>query len=416
MAVPHGRNFLMVPGPSYVPDRVMRAMHRQSEDHRSLDFPRLTLEVLEDVKEIFQTKEGTVFLFPATGTGAWESALSNTLCRGDKVLTVRLGQFSHLWIDMMTRFGLRPIALDVEWGEGLPYERMEAELRKHADIKAVCVVQNETTTGVYTDVYRVRKMLDSLKHDAMLLVDGVSSIGSVEFYMDAWGVDVAVTGSQKGLMLPAGLGLVCARPAALKHSLDREQNADYVNGSALPSVFFSWRDQLNNNKVGYFPYTPSIPMLHGLRESLVMLLKEEGMHNVWARHKRMAEAVRRAVGAWSHAGLRVCARNPSERSDTVTTILVPEGFDAQKIVSTAYQKYNLSLGGGLMKLRGKAFRIGSLGDINELIMLGTLAGTEMAMRDIGLQVKLGSGVAAAADFFQATAIPVRGLSGQQARI
>eukprot|EP00183_Erythrolobus_madagascarensis_P001940 CAMPEP_0185849828 /NCGR_PEP_ID=MMETSP1354-20130828/4201_1 /TAXON_ID=708628 /ORGANISM="Erythrolobus madagascarensis, Strain CCMP3276" /LENGTH=416 /DNA_ID=CAMNT_0028550431 /DNA_START=26 /DNA_END=1276 /DNA_ORIENTATION=- len=416
MAVPHGRNFLMVPGPSHVPDRVLRAMHRQSEDHRSLDFPKLTQDVLEDVKEIFQTKEGTVFLFPATGTGAWESALANTLCRGDKVLTVRLGQFSHLWIDMMVRFGLRTIALDVGWGEGLPYDRMEAELRAHPDIKAVCVVQNETTTGVYTDIFRVRKLLDSLRHPALLLVDGVSSIGSVEFQMDKWRVDVAVTGSQKGLMLPAGLGLVCVRPATLKKALDREKGIDYVNGSALPSVFFAWRDHLEQNKLGYFPYTPSIPLLYGLSEALTMLLKEEGMQNVWARHHRMAEGVRRAVGAWSHAGLSICARIPSERSDTVTTVMVPEGADATKIVTIAYQKYNLSLGGGLMKLRGKAFRIGSLGDVNELIMLGTLAGTEMAMRDVGIPVKLGSGVAAAADFFQATAVPVRGLAGQQARI
>eukprot|EP00186_Timspurckia_oligopyrenoides_P005008 CAMPEP_0182452386 /NCGR_PEP_ID=MMETSP1172-20130603/44219_1 /TAXON_ID=708627 /ORGANISM="Timspurckia oligopyrenoides, Strain CCMP3278" /LENGTH=406 /DNA_ID=CAMNT_0024650215 /DNA_START=8 /DNA_END=1228 /DNA_ORIENTATION=+ len=406
MAVPHGRNFLMVPGPSHVPDRILRAMHRQSEDHRSLDFPKITHSVLKDLKEIFQTREGTCFVFPATGTGAWESSLSNTLSRGDKVISVRLGQFSHLWIDMMQRFGLQAIDFDVEWGCGLPYDKIEAALSADPTIKAVAVVQNETTTGVFTDIYRIRKILDKLAHPALLLVDGVSSIGSMVFEMDNWGVDVAVTGSQKGLMLPAGLGLVCARPKAIKIAMT-------PGASDLPTVFFSWKDQIDNNQLGYFPYTPSIPLLFGLREALDMLIKEEGIQNVWKRHFRMAEGVRRAVAAW---GMRPCARNENERSDTVTAVLVPEGFDAQQVVTIAYQKYNLSLGGGLMKVRGKVFRIGTLGDINELMVLGTLAGAEMAMRDVGIPVKLGSGVAAAAEYYQSTAIPVRGLGGTQARI
>ncbi|KAA8492940.1 Serine--glyoxylate aminotransferase [Porphyridium purpureum] len=409
MAVPHGRNFLMVPGPSHVPDRILRAMHRQSVDHRSLDFPKITHSVLKDLKEFFQTKEGTCFVFPATGTGAWESCLSNTLNQGDKIISVRMGQFSHLWIDMMHRFGLDVLELDVEWGDGLPYDQIAALLRNDTrhEIKAVAVVQNETTTGVYTNIPKVRQLLNQLNHPALLFVDGVSSIGSLEFKMDEWQVDVAVTGSQKGLSLPAGLGLVCARPKALALGMDKPKSSN------LPSVFFSWKDMVDQNQLGYFPYTPSVPLLWGLREALDMFVVEEGIQNVWARHHRFAEGVRRAVAAW---GLRPIANKPEEYSDTVTTVLCPEGIDAQKIVATAYQKYNLSLGGGLMKLRGRVFRIGTLGDINELIILGTLAGTEMAMRDVGMPIKLGSGVAAAAEYFQQTAIPTRGLSGTQAKI
>lgn len=399
----------MVPGPSHVPDRILRSMHRQSMDHRSLDFPKITFSVLKDLKEVFQTKEGTCFVFPATGTGAWESCLSNTLNRGDKIISVRMGQFSHLWIDMMKRFELDVLELDVEWGDGLPYDKIEQLLKNDTrhEIKAVAVVQNETTTGVFTNIPRVRQILNQLRHPALLMVDGVSSIGSLEFRMDDWDVDVAVTGSQKGLSLPAGLGLVCARPRAVKLSLDKPAQSN------LPSVFFSWKDMIVNNEVGYFPYTPSIPLLYGLRESLDMFVVEEGVQNVWARHKRFAEGVRRAVAAW---GLRPCANNPEEYSDTVTAVLCPEGYDAQKVVTIAYQKYNLSLGGGLMKVRGRVFRIGTLGDINELIILGTLSGAEMAMRDVGIPVKLGSGVAAAAEYFQKTAIPTRGLQGTQAKI
>eukprot|EP00184_Porphyridium_aerugineum_P007839 CAMPEP_0184692886 /NCGR_PEP_ID=MMETSP0313-20130426/1212_1 /TAXON_ID=2792 /ORGANISM="Porphyridium aerugineum, Strain SAG 1380-2" /LENGTH=409 /DNA_ID=CAMNT_0027150787 /DNA_START=107 /DNA_END=1336 /DNA_ORIENTATION=+ len=406
MAVPHGKNFLMVPGPSHVPDRVQRAMHRQSEDHRSPDFPKITFSVLKDIKAIFDTKEGTVFLFPATGTGAWESCLSNTLSRGDKIISVRMGQFSHLWIDMMKRFDLNVLELDVEWGDGLPYDKIEALLKADTrhEIKAVAVVQNETTTGVFTNIPKVRQLLNKYNHPALLMVDGVSSIGSMDFHMDEWDVDVAVTGSQKGLMLPAGLGLVCARPKAIKI-------ATTPGAANLPRVFFSWVDYMNNNELGYFPYTPSIPLLFGLREALDMLVKEEGVENVWKRHKRLAEGVRRAVAAW---GLRLCANNPDEYSDTVTVIRVPDGFDAQKVVQIAYQKYNLSLGSGLMKVRGKVFRIGTLGDVNELMVLGTLAGAEMAMVDVGIPIKLGSGVAAAAEFYRKTSVPSRGLGNIQA--
>jgi len=394
----------MVPGPSHIPDRVMRAMHRQSVDHRSLDFPNITRSVLESLKDLFVTKTGRPFIFPATGTGAWESGLSNTLSPGDRVITVRLGQFSHLWIDMMERLGLDVVVFDVVWGEGLPTEKIRERLVRDPTVKAVCVVQNETTTGVLTDIAAVSRVIDETgrRDSCLLLVDGVSSIGSSPFFMDDWKVDVAITGSQKGLMLPAGLGLVCASQKALKWS----------QSATLPRVFFSWKDMIDNNEDGYFPYTPSTPLLYGLREALDMIA-EEGLENVWARHRRFAEGVRRAVGAWN---MRVCATNPAEYSDTVTTIMLPEGFNGVELCKIAYQKYNLSLGGGLMKLRGKAFRIGTLGDVNELIILGTLAGTEMALRDIGVPIEMGSGVSAAAEFYRRTAKPSRGFSSVQAKI
>eukprot|EP00188_Purpureofilum_apyrenoidigerum_P003228 Plantae.Rhodophyta-Purpureofilum_apyrenoidigerum.ctg3327.p2 GENE.Plantae.Rhodophyta-Purpureofilum_apyrenoidigerum.ctg3327~~Plantae.Rhodophyta-Purpureofilum_apyrenoidigerum.ctg3327.p2 ORF type:complete len:405 (+),score=62.69 Plantae.Rhodophyta-Purpureofilum_apyrenoidigerum.ctg3327:107-1321(+) len=404
MSVVHGRNFLMVPGPSNIPDRVQRAMHRNSVDHRSPDFPELTNAVLKDLKKAFVSEKGRPFIFPATGTGAWESALTNTLNPGDTIVSVRLGQFSHLWIDMMNRLGFDVIELDVEWGDGLPAGRIRRLLMndKANKIKALCVVQNETTTGVFTDIPGMRNILDECNHPALLLVDGVSSIASVPFKMDEWGVDVAITGSQKGFMLPAGLGLLCASQKALKIS----------ETAKCPRVFFSWQDMIANNDVGYFPYTPSTPLLYGLQEALTMLL-EEGIENVWERHHRLAEAVRRAVRAW---GLKPCANNPSEYSDAITAVRVPPGYDGQEVVKVAYQKYNLSLGGGLMKVKGKVFRIGHLGDVNELTILGTLAGCEMAMRDVGIPIKLGSGVAAASDYLQKTGVPLRGLGGVAAKI
>ncbi|KAJ8908264.1 hypothetical protein NDN08_008355 [Rhodosorus marinus] len=404
MSVIHGQNFLMVPGPTNVPDRVQRAMHRNSTDHRAPDFPEITHSVLKDLKKIFCTETGRAFVFSATGTGMWESGLTNCLNPGDTILTVRLGQFSLLWIDMMERLGFNPIVLDVEWGEGLPVDKIKAHLmadRAHK-IKSLCVVQNETTVGVYTDIPAMRRVLDETRHPALLMVDGVSSIASLPFKMDAWGVDVSITGSQKGFMLPAGLGLLAASQKALKMS----------ETSTYPRCFFSWRDMIVNNDVGYFPYTPSTPFLHGLREALDMLL-EEGIENVWERHHRLATATRLAVKAW---GLKPIAKKESEQSDAITAVLVPAGFDGQEIVATAYQKYNLSLGGGLMKVKGKVFRIGHIGDINELTLLGTLAGVEMTLRDVGIPVKLGSGVAAASEYLQSTGVPLRGLNGVQAKI
>eukprot|EP00871_Galdieria_phlegrea_P003408 jgi/Galph1/4068/GphlegSOOS_G2777.1 len=394
----HGRNFLMVPGPTNVPDRILRAMHRNSEDHRSPDFPLLAKKVLEDMKKVFGTTQGRSFIFPASGTGAWEAALTNTLSKGDKIIAVRFGQFSHLWIDMMQRLGLNVTVLDVEWGEGVPETLLEQHIQtdKSHQYKAVCIVHNETTTGVTTDIAVVRHILNRCEHPALLMVDGVSSIASIPFKMDEWQVDLAITGSQKGFMLPAGLGMLCASPKALQAT----------KTSNLNRIFFSFDDMIVNNDAGYFPYTPSIPLLYGLTESLNMLF-EEGLDNVYARHHRLAEGVRKAVQAW---GLKPCCKDKRLYSDTVTAVVVPEGFDAQQVIRIAYEKYNLSLGAGLMKVRGRVFRIGHLGDLNELMILATLAGCEMAMAEVGIPIQMGSGVAAAAEYYRKTSQKVRGLA------
>jgi alanine-glyoxylate transaminase/serine-glyoxylate transaminase/serine-pyruvate transaminase len=389
-----GRNFLFVPGPTNVPDRILRAMHRAMEDHRSSDFPALATPVLEDLKKIFKTSSGQAFVFPASGTGAWEASLSNTLSPGDKVLAARFGMFSHLWIDMAQRFGLQVDVLDAEWGEGAPLERYQEALAadKGHRIKAVLFTHNETATGVTSDVAGIRRVLDETGHPALLMVDGVSSIASIDFRMDEWGVDLAVTGSQKGLMLPAGLGIVCASQKALGMS----------DQARLPRVFFDFGDMRKANATGYFPYTPSLPMLYGLRESIAMLL-EEGLENVFARHHRLAEGTRRAVKAW---GLELCARAPRWNSDTVTAIMVPPGVNGAEVIDVAYRRYNLALGAGLARMAGRLFRIGHLGDLNELMLLGGIAGSEMAMRDVGVKFELGSGVAAAQEYWQSTAAPL----------
>ena len=389
-----GRNFLFVPGPTNTPDRVLRAMHRAMEDHRSSDFPSLTQPIFEALKQIFKTTSGQAFVFPASGTGAWEASLSNTLSPGDRVLAARFGMFSHLWIDMAQRFGLQVDVLDTEWGEGAPIERYQEALAadKAHRIKAVLFTHNETATGVTSDVAGIRRALNDTKHPALLMVDGVSSIASLDFRMDEWGVDLAVTGSQKGLMLPAGLGIVCASPKAL---------AQY-DQARLPRVFFDFGDMRKANATGYFPYTPSLPMLYGLQESLAMLL-EEGLENVFARHHRLAEGTRQAVKAW---GLELCARAPKWHSDTVTAIMVPPGINAAEIIDVAYRRYNLALGAGLARMAGRLFRIGHLGDLNELMLLGAIAGAEMSMRDVGVKVTPGSGVAAAEEYWRSTARPL----------
>jgi alanine-glyoxylate transaminase / serine-glyoxylate transaminase / serine-pyruvate transaminase len=389
-----GRNFLFVPGPTNVPDRVLRAMNRAMEDHRSSDFPSLATPVLEDLKKIFKTGTGQAFIFPASGTGAWEASLSNTLSPGDRVIAARFGMFSHLWIDMAQRLGLQVDILDAEWGEGAPVERYHEALAadKAHRIKAVLFTHNETATGVTSDVAGIRRALNDTKHPALLMVDGVSSIASIDFRMDDWGVDLAVTGSQKGLMLPAGLGIVCASQKALA----------LYDQAKLPRVFFDFGDMRKANATGYFPYTPSLPMLYGLRESIAMLL-EEGLENVFARHHRLAEGTRQAVSAW---GLELCARAPQWNSDTVTAILVPPGFNGAEVIDVAYRRYNLALGAGLARMAGKLFRIGHLGDLNELMLLGGIAGAEMAMRDVGIKVQLGSGVAAAQEYWRSTAAPL----------
>src|SRR4051812_14997146 len=389
-----GRNFLFVPGPTNTPDRILRAMHRAMEDHRSSDFPSLAAPVLEDLKKIFKTTSGQAFVFPASGTGAWEASLSNTLSPGDKVLAARFGMFSHLWIDMAQRLGLQVQVLDAEWGEGAPIERYQEALAadKGHQIKAVLFTHNETATGVTSDVAGVRQALNDTKHPALLMVDGVSSIASIDFQMDEWGVDLAVTGSQKGLMLPAGLGIVCASQKAL---------AQYEQ-ARLPRVFFDFGDMRKANATGYFPYTPSIPMLYGLRESVDMLL-EEGLENVFTRHHRLAEGTRLAVKAW---GMEICARAPKWNSDTVTAIMVPAGYNGAEVIDVAYRRYNLALGAGLARMAGKLFRIGHLGDLNELMLLGGISGAEMAMRDLEINIEPGGGVAAPQKYGGSPAAPL----------
>jgi alanine-glyoxylate transaminase/serine-glyoxylate transaminase/serine-pyruvate transaminase len=389
-----GRNFLFVPGPTNVPERILRAMDRAMEDHRSSAFPDLATGLFRDLKQVFQTTSGQPFIFPATGTGGWEAALVNTLSPGDRLLAPRYGQFSHLWIDLAQRHGMRVDIIDVEWGEGAPVDRIEAILSQDPqhEIKGVLIVHNETATGVTSDLGAVRRAIDAAQHPALLYVDGVSSIGSIDFRMDEWQVDLAVTGSQKGLMLPAGLGIVCASPKALAA---REQ-------AKCPRVFFDFGDMLRANATGYFPYTPSIPMLYGLRESLALIM-EEGLDAIFARHARLAEGVRAAVRAW---GLKLCAKAPKWYSNTVSAILVPEGKNAAELIDVAFRRYNLALGAGLARLAGKLFRIGHLGDLNELMLLGAIAGAEMAMRDVGIQVTPGAGVAAAAEHYRGTAAPL----------
>jgi alanine-glyoxylate transaminase/serine-glyoxylate transaminase/serine-pyruvate transaminase len=389
-----GRNFLFVPGPTNVPDRVLSAMHRPMEDHRSSDFPALAAPIFEQLKKVFKTTTGQPFVFPASGTGAWEASLSNTLSPGDRVLAARFGMFSHLWIDMAQRLGLQVDILDAEWGEGAPIERYQEALTadKGHRIKAVLFTHNETATGVTSDVAGVRRALDAAGHPALLMVDGVSSIASIDFRMDEWKVDLAVTGSQKGFMLPAGLGIVCVSQKALA----------LYDQAKLPRVFFDFGDMRKANATGYFPYTPSLPMLYGLRESIAMLL-EEGLENVFARHHRLAEGTRRAVKAW---GLELCARDPKWNSDTVSAILVPPGVNGAEVIDVAYRRYNLALGAGLARMAGKLFRIGHLGDLNELMLAGGIVGAEMAMRDVGMKVTPGSGVAAAQEYWRSTASPL----------
>jgi alanine-glyoxylate transaminase/serine-glyoxylate transaminase/serine-pyruvate transaminase len=389
-----GRNFLFVPGPTNTPDRILRSMHVAMEDHRSSDFPSLAAPVLKDLLKVFKSQSAQAYIFPASGTGAWEAALTNTLSPGDRVIAARFGQFSHLWIDMAQRLGLEVDVLDTEWGEGAPVERYHEALAadKAHEIKAVLFTHNETATGVTSDVAGMRKALDDARHPALLAVDGVSSIGSIDFRMDDWGVDLAVTGSQKGFMLPAGLGLLAVSP-----------KAKALYGSAkLNRVFFDLGDMDKANATGYFPYTPSLPLLYGLREALVMLM-EEGLDNVFARHHRLAEGTRAAVKAW---GLSLCARQPKWYSDTVSAILVPPGVNGAEVIDIAYRRYNLALGAGLARMAGKLFRIGHLGDLNECMLLGGIAGAEMAMRDAGVKIQPGSGVGAAEEYWRSTAAPL----------
>ena len=389
-----GFKTLAVPGPTNMPFEVRRAMEVPLEDHRAPDFPEFTLPLLADLKTIFRTNSGCVFVFPGSGTGGWEAAISNTLSTGDRVLTASFGQFSSLWVDMCREFGLDVVNCDVTWGEGVPLDQYQAALEadKSHQIKAVLVCHNETATGVTSDVGAVRRILDDLGHPALLFVDGVSSVGSLDFRMDEWGVDVAVSGSQKGFMMPTGLAIVGVSEKAL----------DACAGSNLPSSYFNFHDMLKMNKQGYFPYTPAATLLRGLRASIDMLT-DEGLSNVVARHHRLANGVRAAVDAW---GLRNCAVAPKWHSDTVTAILVPDGHNANDVIQAAYHNYGVSLGGGLGKVAGKVFRIGHLGWLNETMVLQALGGTEMALRDAGIPFKAGSGVGAAVEYYTGSRRPM----------
>ncbi len=386
---------LAVPGPSNMPFQVRQAMDIALEDHRAPDFPEFTLPLFADLKKIFQTETGQVFIFPGSGTGGWESAISNTLSPGDKVLASVFGQFSHLWVDLCQRFGLEVDAVQAEWGTGVPLDQYEARLAADKDhkIKAVLVCHNETATGVTSDVAGVRQILDALGHPALLFVDGVSSIASIDFRMEEWGVDVAVSGSQKGFMLPTGLAIVGVSQKALEAK----------KTSTLPKCFFDYDDMITANAGGYFPYTPAVTLLRGLRTSIDLLL-DEGLDNVFARHNRLAGGVRKAVDAW---GLQNCAQGPEWYSDTVTAVVVPEDFNANDVIQTAYRHFDLSLGAGLSKVAGKVFRIGHLGWMNELMILQALGGVEMAMHSVGIPFEPGAGVGAAVRHFSETQISDR---------
>lgn len=388
-----GRNFLFIPGPTTIPRRVQNAMNIEQEDMRALDLPEFTKPLYDDLRRVFKTRSGRVFIFPSSGTGAWESAIANTLSKGDKVLMSGFGHFSNLWIDMCQRWGLDVQALEVDWGKGVPVEQYQAILAKDSkhQIKGVFATHNETATGVRSDIAAVRAALDSCKHPALLFVDGVSSVASMDFRMDEWQVDLCVSGSQKGLMLPAGLGVLCVSEKALA----ARKQAD------LPRTFFDWDDQIKTNDLGFFPYTPAMNLLRGLRAALDMLF-EEGLEQVFARHQRMGEAVRRAVHAW---GMRTVADAPQWYSDTVTAVRTPDGFDGNEVVRHAYRHYNLGLSISLGKIAGQAFRIGHLGDLNELMILSPIVGAEMAMKDLGYPIELGSGVAAAQAYLCSTRKP-----------
>jgi len=387
-----GRNYLYAPGPTHIPVAVQNAMVVPMEDHRAPDFPELVKPLLRDLKKIFKTRNGQTFIFPATGTAGWEVALSNTLSPGDKVLIARFGQFSHLWADLAQRIGLDVQLVQVPWGEGVPLGQFGRILRadKKHEIKAVLACHNETATGVTSDIAGLRRVMNRAKHPAMLMVDGVSSIASIDFRMDEWKVDVAVSGSQKGFMLPAGMALLAFSRRALAAAKTAQ----------CKRCFLDIADHIATNKDGFFPYTPSVPMLRGLRASIDLLL-EEGLENVFKRHYRLAEGVRRAVvDGWR---LDLCAAAPKWRSDTVTAIKTPRNVNAAEVIHIAYHRYNVSLGAGLSEVAGKVFRIGHLGDNNEVRMMAALGGVEMAMRDAGMKVKPGSGLAKAIEYYCDTA-------------
>jgi alanine-glyoxylate transaminase / serine-glyoxylate transaminase / serine-pyruvate transaminase len=384
MGAKSGRHFLQIPGPTNVPDRVLRAISLPTMDHRGPEFGRLGRQVLEGLQKIFQTK-GAVVVYPSSGTGAWEASLVNTLSPGDKVLMFETGHFAGLWKDVALRFGLSVDFVPTDWRRGADPAVAEAKLAEDKDhaIKAVAIVHNETSTGATSRVAEIRKAMDRVGHPALLLVDTISSLGSIDYRHDTWGVDVTVGCSQKGLMLPPGLGLNAISRKAMKAS----------KTARLPRSYWDWGPMLRDNQAGFFPYTPATNLLYGLKEAIQMLL-EEGLENVFARHNRHAEATRRAVRAW---GLETVCQNPLEHSSVLTGVMMPAGHDADKLRKVVLERYDLSLGTGLGRLKGKAFRIGHLGDFNDLMLAGTLCGVEMGLASAGVPFARG-GVMAALDF------------------
>lgn len=382
------QNPVFIPGPTNMPESVRLACFIPTMDHRSPAFGKILHPCLDGVRRVLKSDAARIFIFPSTGTGGWETALSNTLSPGDGVLAARNGMFSHRWIDMCMRHGLDVKVIETPWGQGLPSDRYEEMLRADTrhEIKAVLATHNETATGVRSDISAIRRAMDAAGHPAMLFVDGVSSIGSMDFRMDEWGVDVAVTGSQKGFMLPAGLAIVGFSDKAM-HAVD---------GARLPRTFFDVRDMARGYAANAFPYTPPVGLLNGLRAALD-LIEAEGLENVFARHHRIAEGVRRAVDAW---GLRLCAASPDLYSDTVSAIRTPDGFNATDIVTRAAGTYGMAFGVGLGEVAGKVFRIGHLGMLTDALMLAGLATAEMVMADLGLDIRLGSGVAAAQGWYR----------------
>jgi alanine-glyoxylate transaminase/serine-glyoxylate transaminase/serine-pyruvate transaminase len=376
-----GRHFLQIPGPTNVPDRVLRAIDFPTMDHRGPEFSALGKAVLEGLRRVFKTR-GHVVIYPASGTGAWEAALVNTLSPGDAVLMCETGHFATLWQKMALKLGLKPEFLPGDWRSGADPQAIEKRLREDRDraIKAVCVVHNETSTGVASRIAEVRRAIDAASHPALYMVDTISSLASIDYRHDEWGVDVTVAGSQKGLMLPPGLSFNALSDKALAAA----------KAAGLPRSYWAWDEMLASGKSGYFPYTPATNLLYGLREALAML-EEEGLENVFARHQRHAEATRRAVRAW---GLEVLATNPAEYSASLTAVLLPAGHDADRVRKLVLESFDMSLGTGLGKLAGKVFRIGHLGDFNDLALIGTLAGVEMGLALAGVPVKQ-EGVAAA---------------------
>lgn len=376
-----GKHFLQIPGPSNVPDRVLRAMDFPTIDHRGQDFFDLSKKCLSGMKKIFKT-EAHVIIYPASGTGAWEAALTNTMSTGDTVLMVETGHFASLWCKLANRLGIVTELIPTDWRRGAVAEKIKDRLLRDNSnkIKAVCVVHNETSTGCMSNIKKVREAINMANHGALLMVDTISSLASSDFCHDAWGVDVTVAGSQKGLMLPPGLSFNAVSEKALAVS----------KNSNLPSSYWSWDDQITTNKTGAFPYTPATNLFFGLSEALDMLF-DEGMDQVFKRHKIHAEATRLAVQAW---GLEVLCLEPQDYSNTLTAVLLPSGHDADKFRENVLQSYNMSLGNGLSKLSGKVFRIGHLGDFNDLMLVATLGGIEMALGSSGIPHQAGGTSAA----------------------